>query len=163
MVWPLVAGHAPVINAPPHQGAFGAVRKFDIHTGVDIYCAECTPVVALETGIIVGIEDFTGQNAESPWWNDTQAILVEGPSGVVLYGEIVVKDGLQVGDEVREGYRLGSVKTVLKKDKGLPMTMLHFELYDHGTRESVWWRLDDDRPQNLRDPTELLKQQAQWW
>jgi hypothetical protein len=34
--------------------------------------------------------------------------------------------------------------------------MLHLELYRHGTRAAVWWRLDEPRPANLLDPTPYL-------
>jgi hypothetical protein len=46
---------------------------------------------------------------------------------------------------------------VLKKDKGLPMTMLHVELYEKGAREAVIWGLGDNQPQTLLDPSKLFK------
>ena len=153
--WPLF-GHYPEVLRPPHPGAFGVERRHDIHTGIDLYCEPGQRVGAVEDGEVVEIEIFTGPRAESPWWNETQALLVEGESGVVLYGEIAVREGLQVGDRVLRREDLGTVQTVLKKDKGLPMTMLHFELYEKGTRESVWWRLGEEQPANLKDPTFFL-------
>ena len=173
-----------------HPGAFGAVRKFDVHTGVDLYCKQGTPICAVEDGTVVEIEIFTGPRAESPWWNETLAILVEGKSGVVCYGEVdiyrftrsrveaVRKAGepsledalnykkfglhqqgepyLQVGQTVKRGELLAWTKQVLVKDKGRPMCMLHFELYNPGTRETVWWRKDEPRPSELIDPTQKL-------
>ena len=84
-------------------GYFGAVRKFDIHTGIDLYCFPDTEVVAIESGIIVKIEQFTGKSVGSPWWNDTYALLIEGESGVIVYGEIQPNDYLKVGDIVGAG------------------------------------------------------------
>lgn len=141
---------------PDSPGQFGTVRKHDIHTGVDLYCIEGTVVVAVEDGFVVAIEEFTGTAAKSPWWHNTQAILVEGMSGVVCYGEVAVSEALRIGDRVSEGQPLGTVKTVLRKDKGRPMTMLHIELYQTGTVESVWWNCEH-RPENLCDPTKFLK------
>jgi len=150
----------PLWGAPPRlpdePGQFGAVRKHDIHTGVDLYTYPGSCVLAVEDGVVVAIEDFTGAVAGSPWWADTQAILVEGKSGVVCYGELIAPRRLAVGDRIQADGFLGCVKTVLRQDKGRPMTMLHFELYTHGTRETVWWRLGEPRPANLLDPTEQL-------
>ncbi len=36
----------------------------------------------MEAGVVVGVEDFTGPAAGSPWWLPTKAVLVEGASGV---------------------------------------------------------------------------------
>ena len=151
--WPLFEGPAEM---PDALGRFGAVRRHDVHTGVDLYTYPGMPVLAVEDGVVVAIEKFTGPAAGSPWWNETEAVLVEGASGVVCYGEIVTPAGLKIGDSVRREDCVGGVRTVLKEDKGRPMTMLHLELYDHGTRETVWWRLDEPKPPNLLDPTEHL-------
>jgi hypothetical protein len=139
-----------------HAGAFGAARRFDVHTGVDLYCGDGQIVVAVEAGVVVGIEVFTGPNAGSPWWHETHAVLVEGESGVVLYGEIEPHAGLVMGARLDSGEPIGRVVRVLRKDKGTPTTMLHLELYAPGTRASSWWRLDEPRPEALRDPTERL-------
>lgn len=145
MVWP---------DAP---GQFGACRKHDIHTGVDLYTYPGMPVVACEPGVVVAIENYTGPKAGSPWWHDTQAVLVEGASGVICYGEISVRD-LKVGDQITRDSCLGCVKTVLRKNKGRPMTMLHIELYTPGTRESVVWALGQNQPLNLLDVTIPLRE-----
>jgi len=65
---------------PDHPGTFGAIRKFDIHTGVDLYCDHGTKVYSIEPGLVISVENFTGSLAESPWWNDTQAVLIKGVS-----------------------------------------------------------------------------------
>lgn len=143
---------------PDAPGRFGAVRKHDVHTGVDLYVDPGTPVHAVEDGVVVAVEHFTGPAAGSPWWNDTQALLVEGESGVVVYGEIEVRSALRVGSRVCRGAELGEVVTVLREDKGRPRTMLHFELMRHGSRETVWWRLGEPMPSCLMDPTDALEQ-----
>ena len=153
--------HKPVelirnIPSAGEPGAFGAIRKFDIHTGIDLYCEDGTPVYAVEDGVIVSIEDFTGPEAGSPWWNSTKAVLIEGDNGVIVYGEIE-PDGMQIGTHVIGGMPLGFVKQVLKKDKGVtPTSMLHFEWLKHGTRQTYWWYHDEGKPDNLLDPTELI-------
>jgi hypothetical protein len=132
------------------------VRKHDIHTGVDLYCARGQPVQAVETGTVVAILDFTGAKADSPWWRDTRAVMVEGAEHVVLYGEIQETPGLAVGTTVQPGDTLGEVVRVLRQDRGLPTTMLHLELYALGVREPVWWHLGEGQPTGLLDPTEWL-------
>lgn len=152
--WPLWEGPAALPDGP---GMFGAVRKHDVHTGVDLYTYPGMPVLAVEDGLVVAVEDFTGPVAGSPWWHDTQAVLVEGASGVVCYGELAVGKGIVVGVEVRRQDCLGCVRTVLRKSKGRPTTMLHLELYQHGTRETVWWHHEEPRPAHLLDPTGQLR------
>ena len=153
MAWPILT---KIRLWPDEVGQYGAVRKFDIHTGVDLYCDEGTPVIAIETGKIVAIENYTGASADSPWWNETKALLVESESGVICYGEVTPNANLKVGDTVHKGSNIATVTRVLKNDKGRPTTMLHFELYKHGTTESVIWDLDKPKPENLLDPTKLL-------
>ena len=146
------------IPKPGDAGFFGAVRKYDIHTGIDLYTEDGANVYAIRSGVVVRIEDFTGPKAGSDWWEDTKAILVEDSEGVILYGELEPVSGLDVGDVVRPGELIGHVKRVLKVDKGKnPTSMLHLEYYTRGTRHSVWWKKDEPMPENLRNPMELLK------
>jgi murein DD-endopeptidase MepM/ murein hydrolase activator NlpD len=139
-----------------HVGAFGTFRKNHRHEGVDLYCLPGDNVVAMEAGTITKIEDFTGEKANSPWWHDTRAVHVEGKSGVIVYGELIEDENIQIGVHVQAGDVIGYITPVLKVDKGRPMTMLHLELYEQGSRESVVWEVDQDRPEKLLDPTNLL-------
>lgn len=141
-----------------HFGAFGTTRKFDMHTGVDLYCNEGDEVFAIEEGQIVSKAWFTGPSVNMPWWNDTQAIAVRGKSGVINYGEVIINSNLNVGDFIKEGQLLGCVTPVLKKDKGkVPSTsMLHLELYKDYYGDWILWEVGKPQPQNLLDPTNLL-------
>ena len=143
---------------PPHPGAFGVARRHHVHEGVDLYCPPGTPVLAVEDGTVVAVEDFTGPRAGSPWWLDTRAVLVEGATGVVLYGEIEPAPGLVPGTALRAGERVGSVVRVLRDGKGRPDTMLHLELHVPGTRSSSEWT--GERPASLVDPTPMLMDAA---
>lgn len=135
--------------------SFGATRRHDIHTGVDLFTHVGSPVLSMEGGEVVSIGAFTGTQANSSWWNDTDYILIAGPSGVILYGEL--ETTLVVGDVVTEGQQIGSIKQVLKKDKGRPTSMLHLELYQHGyVGEGVIWIDGDFPPEPLLDPTAML-------
>lgn len=141
----------------PHPGSFGFQRKFHKHEGVDLYAPEGTEVFAVEDGIVVNILHFTGihSNPPSSWWNDTFAVMVEGSSGVVLYGEIKSIQ-VNVGDNIVAGQFIGKITTVLKRDKGRPMSMLHLELYKMGSRDAVEWPIDSKCPKSLCDPTTHL-------
>jgi murein DD-endopeptidase MepM/ murein hydrolase activator NlpD len=138
----------------PHPGSFGFVRKNHTHEGVDLYARDGSTVYAVEPGLVVGVLPFTGEHADSPWWNDTFAVMVEGASGVVVYGEITPT--VEEGQTIRAGEPLGSVRQVLKKDKGRPMSMLHLELHTPGTRDVYEWTVGGDKPASLQDPTPYL-------
>lgn len=137
-----------------HPGAFGVVRKHHCHEGIDLYCADGIPVYAVEDGTVVAVIPFTGARAGMDWWEDTDAVLVEGASGVVVYGEIT--PACAMGDILRAGDLIGHVKRVLKIDKGRPMSMLHLELHTHGTRQAPEWPVGTEKPETLRDPTDFL-------
>jgi 3-polyprenyl-4-hydroxybenzoate decarboxylase len=161
--WKFPLGNCSGIPINYHPGAFGFHRKYDHHTGVDLYCSDGTPVYALENGRIIVVEHFTGFQG-SPWWNNTEAILVEGPSGVLCYGEVFPLHSTHVGQELFKGQHFASVKRVLKEGKersdipGHSTSMLHVELYPHGTTTcSKNWELEAHvRPSDLLDPTKLL-------
>lgn len=115
-----------------HPGAFGFCRKQSNHTGIDLYTDEYATVYAVEDGEIIGVENFTGPKDNSPWWLDTQCVLVYGNTGTICYGEItpLVDHGF-----VRRGDKIGFVVPVLPEHKFRPdipghsRFMLHLELY----------------------------------
>lgn len=169
----------PICNGIPqkgHPGAFLTKRKHHTHTGVDLYTEDGQSVFAVEDGVVVGIENFTGASQNSPWWEETHCVLIEGASGVVCYGEIRVGYGICVGKSVLRGGLVGKVKRVLPLHKhrtdieGHSTSMLHVEVYKHGTRKafeedptlgalSDWNVLIDPTPflMNARNrPTKLL-------
>lgn len=137
------------------QNCFGFKRKHDFHTGVDLFCEENAEVYSVYDGIVTSVIQFTGYS-ESPWWNDTLAVMIYHPEiqKTFLYGEILTK--IKVGRTVKAGQEIGRVKTVLKKDKGKPMTMLHMECYKGLQTNAVWWYHDKKCPNNLEDITKYL-------
>lgn len=145
---------SPLENPLPMEsspGDFASKRKFDVHTGIDIYCEDGSEVKSMNQGKVVLIEHFTGDQAQSPWWENTEAVIIEHPQGFVLYGEITPK--VKVGDVVCAGDVIGNVKKVLKKDKGLPQSMLHLEYYaQFPDKGGVVWLLEDSFPKNLLNP-----------
>ena len=145
-----------------HAGAFLTKRKHHTHTGVDLYCDDGEPVYAVESGTVVGIEQFTGEAQQTPWWNDTECVLIEGASGVVCYGEIT-PHYMQVGKQIKQGDVIGNVKRVLKDGKERPdiaghsTSMLHMEIYKHGIYRAFEEVGDNKSDWNdLIDPTQLL-------
>lgn len=128
----------PGIPVDGHPGSFEAKRKNSTHTGVDLYVDEGTPVYAVEDGVVVCVEHFTGPQDNSPWWLNTECVLVEGASGVICYGEIAPH--VKVGDKVLRGETmLGQVLRVIPPERpqhpelqGWKPSMLHIEMYPHG-------------------------------
>lgn len=139
-------------------GLFGATRKHDIHTGVDFYCQEGEEVKCLYDGTVVDIFQFTGCAVGSPWWNDTQAVVVENlTTGLTfVYGEL--SPAVRVGEYVNAGQVLGHVLPVLKEDKGLtPTAMLHLEVWrNEGYLKNYTWDLNTPKPDGLIDPIQVL-------
>lgn len=146
----------------PHPGAFGVQRKHHVHEGVDLYVPDGTAVRAVEDGEVVAVEVFTGPDANppSPWWRETEALLVSGASGVVVYGEIQPAALVTAGVRVARGEVIGYVRQVLRKDKGRPLSMLHLELHEHGMRSTEEWI--QERPAGLLDPTQHLERAYAW-
>ena len=146
------------IPTSEHPGGFGFRRKHDVHTGVDLYCEDGQPVYAVEDGEVVKIDYFTGAVVGMPWWETTSAVMIEGETGVVNYGEINPYEQLQIGQKISRGQRIGFVKRVLPNHKlrsDIPFhstSMLHVELYKHGAREFANGALDE----TVLDPTPFL-------
>lgn len=141
----------------PHPGAFAKKRKHHRHEGIDLYANDGDDVIAIESGIVIDIFQFTGENVNSPWWNDTFGILIEGENYTLNYGELIPHKDLNIGDKIKAGELIGNIKTVLKVNKGRPMSMLHLEMYKKGTKKTInMWDLNKEKPKELLDPTILL-------
>lgn len=158
MTWlfPLNSCHG--IPVGTHPGAFGAKRKHDFHTGVDLYCEEGQAIYAVEDGIVVKNDIFTGTEVGFPWWRTTWAVMIEGESGVVNYGEL--SSELILCDKIKRGDVIGNVKQVLFSHKkrfdiiGHNTSMLHVELYKPNSRDFALW--ENEKPENILDPTPFL-------
>lgn len=153
----LSAMKTPLIRMkmPPESGRFGAIRKYDIHTGFDLHIEDGSPVFAIETGRVVSVMNFTGPEVGSPWWLPTKSIMIESRIGVFLYGEVIPK--VSVGDLIEAGTEIANVSRVLRHDKGLPTSMLHIELYDHGINK--WcdgWGHGKEQPKGLLNPEPVI-------
>jgi hypothetical protein len=148
------------INA--HPGAFGCKRKFDRHTGIDLYGTPGDWVYAINDGIVVNVDKFTGDDA-TDWWLPTDAITVETPTENWVYGEL--KSYVTVGDRVKSGQVIGELVPVLRPHKlrtDIPKhscTMLHLEKYSRSYEPEMGWAIwtaNSDRPSYLLDPTQDL-------
>lgn len=151
--------NSPLDNlvTPAEDGDFASVRKYDIHTGIDLHCSENSNVYSMEDGIVIKNEPFTGTIAGSSWWEDTNYVGIKGNSGYIIYGEI--SSSLKTGDLVKAGSLIGNVKRVLKKNKGKPQSMLHLEYYRKEIDDPFIWQLKDKDsvPENLLNPNLLLR------
>jgi murein DD-endopeptidase MepM/ murein hydrolase activator NlpD len=139
---------------PPHPGAFGAPRSEHVHGGVDLYCAEGTPVVAMEAGEVVAVLPVTGPHAGKPWWLNTWMIMIEGDSGVLAYGGL--RPAVSAGESLAPGEHLGQILSMVRFAGGRPTSLLHLELYAAGTRAPLVWADVEQRPDAMLDPTPLL-------
>lgn len=145
------------IALAPHPGSFGFVRKNHTHEGVDLYCEEGDFIYCAEEGIFQGYCLFTGEEVGSPWWNTTYSAIIKHKDFVGVYGELIpIAPNVPTGYPVNPGYILGMAVPVLKKNKGRPMTMLHFEMYNEDITECADWKPNTPQPSNLLDPTQYL-------
>ena len=159
-LFPLDHGRYTIRGIPVkgHPGSYLHKRKHHTHTGVDLYTYDKAVVRAVEDGVIVSLEPFTGAIDGSPWWEDTWCVLVEGASGVVCYGELYQDLGCRkVGDKVYRGMGIGNVKKVLKQDypepnvEGHSPSMLHIEMYKPGIKRAF-----EEQGKNLSDWNDLV-------
>lgn len=156
--------HPPIRGLNPervpqgdHPGAFGVKRKHHTHEGVDLYCDQGEAIFAVQTGRVICIMPFTGPAAGSPWWLPTDAVFVQGSSGIVVYGEVVAK--CVEGQFIARGELVARARRVLVNDKGLPTTMLHLELRDPRFPAAFCpfdWANGAQQPEWLRNPTQHL-------
>lgn len=149
-----------------HPGAFGCPRKFDIHTGIDLYGDEGDIIRAIRSGEVIRNSQFTGEALGFAFWLDTDAVLIKDEFGFYLYGEL--KSSLKEGDEIRSGDIVGRLLPVLPTKKlrkdipGHSNVMLHLERYDLTYDPNKiyndglsWpsWELDTKKHDFLKDPT----------
>lgn len=150
--------YATEIPVYPHPGSFGFKRKNHIHEGIDLYAENGDEVYSIEEGIVTNIIAFTGEIADSPWWNNTYSVMIKHKDFSINYGEIIPLFNLKLGNKVKAGELIGHVKTVLKINKGRPMSMLHLEMYEKETVKPIKeWSLNKDKPKELLDPTDYIK------
>jgi len=160
------ANYVPKYGEP---GYFGAVRKHDIHEGIDIYCMPHATAHAVEDGEVVDSYQYTGAGANCDWWNDTWCVKVKGKSGVVTYGELEMPEVASslsvqypvIGSQIKAGDKIGIIGQVLKDGKHRPdirnhsTSMLHIELRKESCHLDGW-KLDSDRDPRLLDPAPFL-------
>jgi 8-oxo-dGTP diphosphatase len=146
--------HKPLYKViiPDEPGGFGSNRFIDIHSGGDLYCEKDEYIYAIEEGEVISIQNFTGYE-ESPWWCDTQCVVVKTKYGHILYGEI--SPIIKIGDKVLPGTHIGTSLPVLRKFKNRPCVMLHLEFYSDFS-EPVIWSKNEGRPVGLFDPSILI-------
>lgn len=158
--------HPPLLPMPDipvclHYVAYMVKRRHDVHTGIDLYAPEGSPVYAVEDGDIICIRKFTGTSIGYNWWNETKAVDIEGYTGCLCYGEIEPDLQLKVGDAVKKGQVIGKVIPVLKEDRGKAMSMLHFSIHRHGFADMIK-AVEDTSKESFYDlqidPTMLLIQ-----
>jgi len=150
-----------MVRLTSEYGVFGFKRSYYYHQGVDLYVRGEAPIMSVEDGVVVSIVDFTGP-PDHPHWLFTRAVMIQGASGVVCYGEMAPKGWVEVGSIIEEGEKIGNVSPVIPEGLERPdifghsRYMLHLELYSDGTSEPVSWHHEDTRPSNLLDPTDRL-------
>lgn len=138
-----------------HVNGFGGKRRNGFNTGIDLLCDAYQPVASVEAGTIVAIVNFSKKGKTKPWINTSRALLIEGDSGVVCYGNVKPNSKLKVGSFVSKGQVVGKVIPIYKNKKNR-VCKLKLEWYTHGTRRRSSWNFNKDIPGNLLNPTHML-------
>jgi hypothetical protein len=156
-----------LLPLPPHPGAFGDVRLRHIHEGVDLYTLPDTPIYAIEDGLIVGVTPLSGGATRNAYWHDMEAVLVQGKSGLLVYGELAPLKGLAPAQKVKAGELLGHIypkgyhyKNTNRKDEDEDHRFFHLELHHPEIRLPTKWLVDQPKPETLHDPTPFLMEIA---
>lgn len=142
-----------------HCGGFGFVRKHHVHEGTDLYAPNGSPVYACEAGTVTHVGFFTGPECDTPWWHTTHSITVRNiiNGKYTIYGELTPADGVQEGGHIKKGQLIGYIKTVLTKDKGRPMSMLHLERYSADSpKQREVWNVGAQAPEGIEDSGNYL-------
>lgn len=150
--------YSPVktVQGYTREGLFGALRKYDIHTGLDLYTVQGEPVRVVKSGVVKEVIQFTGSEVGTPWWNKTYAVVVEDNEGCVwVYGELDTY--VSKGQKVTTGQYIGFITPVLKTDKGKnPTTMLHLEIWESNYQSNFTWKHGEPCPKGLVNPIKYL-------
>ena len=139
------------------QSNFGHKRKYDFHTGIDIYVEDKSLVKTIDSGIVYQMGVFTGALAESPWWNYTEYVVIKTNQVFWLYGEIINSKDLFIGKKLKKGDYIGNVTPVLHSHKTAnPTSMLHLEAYSHYSHPITWNLESPQVPHGLLNPVSLI-------
>ncbi|MDE2037809.1 MAG: M23 family metallopeptidase [Patescibacteria group bacterium] len=155
--WPVPDAYSRKIPSCP-DAAFGSVRSYKKgagkHAGIDIYAPVGSKVLAIESGRVVHVSEFTGA-PWSPQWRRTWYVMIEHKDGrVSAYGELR-KPRLRNGREIKLGQIVGYTAKVIFGPMDIDSSMLHFELHRKGSRLSQDWI--GKRPERFIDPTRYLR------
>ena len=134
-----------------HPAGFGYSKSHNIHTGIDLYVPEGSSVHSVEDGTVADIFQFSGPNTLYNYLLPTQAVVVNGPTGLVLYGEVEVLKDIQIGQLIGAGTKIANIKCAVPDQP-----MLHLELHKHGSKIPCLWKQGQPQPKSLLDPTSYL-------
>jgi murein DD-endopeptidase MepM/ murein hydrolase activator NlpD len=140
--WPVPDSYSKNLPGKGDPGSFWENRDDRHHCGVDIYAPKGSRVVAVESGEVVGVGQFSSPEI-LPYWNRTYYILIKHHDGIVSKYAELEKVNVKVGDSVRAGQAIAQVGSVLNPeritDASPPyirrlrengnQSMLHFELH----------------------------------
>jgi len=137
------------LGQPSGNRFFKAMRQDNLryHAAIDLVSSPGDPILATEPGKVVGFASGFGIGA------GLDAVVIEHPSIVIVYAEIVRESGLAIGSLVTAGQRIGR-----GGKNGSGNSMLHFETWAKGHAPSSftpWW-VAGVIPTGLHDPTKYL-------
>ena len=134
-----------------HPAGFGYSKNHNVHTGIDLYVPESSSVHSVEAGTVIDIFNFTGPKTLYPQLLPTEAIVIHGATGLVLYGELQVLKDIQFGQLIGAGTKIANIICAVPDQP-----MLHLELHKPGSKIPSVWKQGQPQPKSLLDPTSYL-------
>ncbi len=174
--WPVPDSASRSIPQAGERGAFWENRGDRRHAGVDLYAPAGCPVLAIEAGEVLQVEEFTSPHKIS-YWNITYSVLIRTRSGALQRYAEMEQALVQPGESVSAGQIIGRVGLVLNldlinetspayiqrlKQAGAP-SMLHFEMHTDlpDTADYLGGNyFTQSQPSQLLDPTPYLQDLA---
>jgi murein DD-endopeptidase MepM/ murein hydrolase activator NlpD len=138
-----------------HPRCFGNAREggHRSHAGCDLYGLPGTDILAVEDGVVLR----TGYQ----FYLSSVAIDIQHASGVIRYCELgQISESLKIGSTVRAGQVIAKIGQL----KGLPLSMLHLEMYTGNASGplSNFQVPPYERRKDLMDPTPFLDACELW-
>jgi murein DD-endopeptidase MepM/ murein hydrolase activator NlpD len=118
------------------------------HCGVDLGGKPGDMVVACQSGTVVELQSFH---------LGTWALMIQNDEHGLVFSYNEVAKGSWAEFGVGKGSRVSGGQPIARVGlMGKNSSMLHFEIYQTGTRRTYSWPQGSSRPEKLRDPTKYL-------
>lgn len=113
--WPLPNSFNDTLPSEGDRGSYWEDRQIGHNCGVDIYCPPQSDVIAIESGIVLGISKFSERDNEH-CFEDSYCCVIK--AGTIIYKYCFINEiSLKLGQKINNGDRIGICDIVVNKNK----------------------------------------------